>query len=106
MDESGVREVWGEKELAYLGTVNKLSQRNISMMIENMDILERRMRSILEPHTEEIPNIRGRTTAELNSNRRRKLRYPTPNNPIVRTFQLYGGGKDTYEYPAIQDVPW
>jgi len=52
--------------LDYLGLVDELGKRNVRVSFVDVDGLEGRPGSVLEAESEEVTEIRGRTSAELN----------------------------------------
>lgn len=62
-----------ERVVIYLSTVDEFGQRNIGVVAKDVDILKVSGGSILELDAEEVANIGGRATAELNGDGRGKI---------------------------------
>lgn len=61
-----VRKLLPRAEISYLGTVDELSQRDISVVAENVNILEEARGAVLELDAEEVTEVRRGSAAELN----------------------------------------
>lgn len=87
----------GAWEGGYLSAVDELSQGDVSVVAEDVDILEMGIGSVLEFDAEEVTNIRGRATAELNSDSGRVL--GCGGLTIINRLRVVQVGCFTYGYP-------
>jgi hypothetical protein len=58
------------RQAAHLSTVDELGQGDVSVVAKDVDVLEVGAGAVLEFNAEEVADIRGRATAELNGNGR------------------------------------
>ena len=56
------------KANAYLGSVDELSQRDVCVMAKDVEILEPFGSAVLELDADEVAEVRGRSSAQLNGN--------------------------------------
>lgn len=58
-----------------LGTVDEFGQGDVGVVVEDVDILEMGIGSVLELDAKEVTDIRRRAAAKLDSDSRRVLSY-------------------------------
>lgn len=65
-----VRKLLPRTEISYLGAVDELSQGDISVVAENVNILKGAGGAVLELDAEEVTEVRRGSAAELNGESR------------------------------------
>lgn len=63
------------RQAAHLSTVDELGQGDVSVVAKDVDVLELGVGAVLEFDAEEVADIRGRATAELNGNGRGEVSW-------------------------------
>ena len=80
---------------SYLGAVDELGQRDVCVVAKDVDVLPVASGSVLEAESEEVTDIGGRATAELDSQSRAVVGW---RNPEVRSLVYSEALKGAYGF--------